>query len=201
MLTGQPARDLLASQPGVAVDPAGRFAIVPDGAHDSLIVLRRDGTSALPGGCFVKHRHVAQRAGAAPVQVVLHPSLAVAYACNGGLSTVTAHHWDSATGHLAFAQTLRSVPTGFTGANTPVGIAISTDGRFLYVVNRGHDSIATFAIQRGKGKMFLRARTMLPAPPAGQPALDATGTTMTVPGAIPMRFSVQPLNGTLSPMC
>jgi len=43
-------------------------------------------------------------------------------------------------------QTLTTLPQDFTGPNTGADIHVSPDGRFLYGSNRGHDSIAIFAI-------------------------------------------------------
>lgn len=180
------------------IDPAGEFAIIADEAADLLCVLRRAG----PAAPFVPHRRVPQRPGSGPIQAVFHPVLPVVFSCNAGNSTMTAHHWNRATGALAYAQTLRALPSAFTGANRMIGIAISPDGRFLYAVHRGHDSIAVFAIQRGKGKMFLRAREVLPGAPPGPPVLNVAGTMMMLgdDGAEAMRFVVQPANGMVTRM-
>jgi 6-phosphogluconolactonase len=43
-------------------------------------------------------------------------------------------------------QTLSTLPADFTGTNTTAEIAIHPGGRFLYASNRGHDSLAAFAI-------------------------------------------------------
>ncbi|HMH65871.1 MAG TPA: beta-propeller fold lactonase family protein, partial [Rhizomicrobium sp.] len=37
--------------------------------------------------------------------------------------------------------------------NTTAEIIISDDGRYLYVANRGHDSVAVYAIDRATGKL------------------------------------------------
>ena len=44
-------------------------------------------------------------------------------------------------------QSLSTLPAGFEGENTSAAIHISSDGRFLLASNRGHDSIAVYAIQ------------------------------------------------------
>ena len=178
---------------GGAIDPTGFFAIHADEARDHLIILRRENTQWIP------HRTIPQRPGSGPIQMLFHPSLPVVYACNAGNSTITAHHWDGAAGHLAFAQSLRLLPLKFTGANRTIGMVIAPSGRYLYAVNRGHDSIATAAIQRGKGKIFLRAREMLTEPPQAGPVLDATGTIMQLGPTL--CYAVQPANGTIARLC
>jgi 6-phosphogluconolactonase (cycloisomerase 2 family) len=48
-------------------------------------------------------------------------------------------------------QVIRTVEDGFSGHNTTAEIAASSDGRFLYVSNRGQDSIVRFDIEAGTG--------------------------------------------------
>ncbi len=172
------------------MDPTGNLAIQADAAHDRLLIVRKDGTL---------HCIIPQRSGAGPIQILFHPDLAIVYACNAASSTITAHHWDGIAGHLAFAQSLRLLPPKFTGANRTIGMVIAPSGRYLYAVNRGHDSIATAAIQRGKGKIFLRAREMLTEPPQAGPVLDATGTIMQLGPTL--CYAVQPANGTIARLC
>jgi len=46
-------------------------------------------------------------------------------------------------------QQISTIPPGFGEENTVSAIALSGDGRFLYVANRGHDSIAVFSVKEG----------------------------------------------------
>lgn len=177
-----------------AIDPTGLFAVIADEAADCLRILRR----ASPDAPFLPHRAVAQRPGSGPAQAVFHPLLPIVLVCNAGDSSVTAHRWDPAAGHLVFAQNRGVLPLHFSGANRAMGFVLSLDGRYLYVANRGHDSLVTVAVQRGKGKIFPRLREALAAPPSGPPVLDASGIALCVPGAPPTRFAVQPLNGVLT---
>jgi 6-phosphogluconolactonase (cycloisomerase 2 family) len=75
----------------------------------------------------------------------------LAYLTNELDSTVTTYAWDGDKGVLKPLQIVPATPQEFTGDNTAAGIEASADGRFLYVSNRGHDSIATFAIDPGNG--------------------------------------------------
>ncbi len=177
-----------------ALDPTGLYAIVADEAAHTLRILRR----ADPTAAFVPHRDVRQSPGSGPIQAVFHPSLARVLVCNAGDSSITAHRWDAATGSVIFAQNRSVLPLNWQGANRCAGFALSADGRYLYVANRGHDSLLTVAVQRGKGKIFPRTREALAASPDGAPILDPAGTLLTVPGTPPTRFTVQPLNGGLT---
>jgi 6-phosphogluconolactonase len=53
---------------------------------------------------------------------------------------------DAAVGTLSAVQTITTLPDGYTARNTCSQIYLTPSGRFLYVGNRGHNSIAGFAI-------------------------------------------------------
>jgi 6-phosphogluconolactonase len=44
-----------------------------------------------------------------------------------------------------------TLPSSYTGNNTGAEIVVAPSGRFLYGSNRGHDSIAVFAIDESTG--------------------------------------------------
>jgi 6-phosphogluconolactonase (cycloisomerase 2 family) len=68
-------------------------------------------------------------------------------------STVTTYRWDAAHGALKPVQILPSTPATFTGDNTGSEIEVAPSGRFVYGSNRGHDSIAIFAVDRAAGTL------------------------------------------------
>jgi 6-phosphogluconolactonase len=87
-------------------------------------------------------------------------------------STVAFFHYDSASGTLTAQQRVSSLPAGFAGTNFTSEIRISPDGRFLYVGNRLHDTIACFSI-------------------GGSGTLQWTGETPTL-GDYPRSFTIDP---------
>jgi len=50
-------------------------------------------------------------------------------------------------------QTISSLPETFHGHDDAAEIAVHPSGKFLYASNRGHDSIAVFAIDQDKGTL------------------------------------------------
>src|SRR5205823_4881466 len=54
-------------------------------------------------------------------------------------------------GELMPVQTITTLPAGFTGVSTTAEIAVAPSGRFVYGSNRGHDSIAIFAVDDATG--------------------------------------------------
>jgi len=133
-------------------DPSGRFVLVPDKGLDRIFVLRFEARE----GELVPNEvpHVETRAGAAPRHIAFHPSLPFAYSVNELDSTVTGYHWDVSAGTLRPFQILPTLPDHFTANNTGAEIAAAPSGAFLYVSNRGHDSIAAFAIERSSGRLM-----------------------------------------------
>ena len=60
---------------------------------------------------------------------------------------------DAASGTFQKLQTLTTLPKDFTGRNDDAEIEVSPSGKFLYASNRGHESIAVFAIDSAKGTL------------------------------------------------
>ena len=66
---------------------------------------------------------------------------------------MTVYSLDSSTGTLTAGQTVTTLPETFTGDNSCSQIQIHPLGLFLYVANRGHNTIASFAIDRITGAL------------------------------------------------
>lgn len=82
-----------------------------------------------------------------PRHFAFHPTRDLLYSINENGSTISAHRFDPAAGTLSSFQVISTLPEGFAGEdNTTAEIKITPDGRFLYGSNRGHDSLALFAI-------------------------------------------------------
>jgi 6-phosphogluconolactonase len=128
----------------VVFDPAGRFLISPDKGVDATHIYRLDAASGrlVPNDPpFVKSRY-----GAGPRHLAFHPSRPFAYLINELDSTVTTYQWDALRGVLTPVHIIPTTPPTFTGDNTGAEIAVAPSGKFVYVSNRGHDSIASFAV-------------------------------------------------------
>ncbi|MBM3188831.1 MAG: lactonase family protein [Chloroflexi bacterium] len=88
-----------------------------------------------------------------PRHFCFHPTRDIVYVDNEQGSSVTAYRLDTSTGQLSPFQRLSTLPEGFSGQNTCAQIHIHPAGRFLYASNRGHDSIACFAIDAATGSL------------------------------------------------
>jgi 6-phosphogluconolactonase (cycloisomerase 2 family) len=143
-------------------DPTGRMVVVPDKGLDRLFVFTLDtakGTLVAASPPSVK-----TRSGAGPRHIAFNPRLPYAYVINELDSTVAAFRFTGAGG-LEPLQILPSIPATFTGDNTGGAIDVAPSGRFVYVSNRGHDSIGIFRVD---------ASTGLLSPVAWEPTKGAT---------------------------
>jgi 6-phosphogluconolactonase (cycloisomerase 2 family) len=130
-------------------DHTGRFIVVPDKGFDKIFLYRLD----IERGKLVEGNppSVNARAGAAPRHVDFHPSQPYAYVINEIDSTITTYHFDPEKGALKPLQIVTTLPSSYTGDNSTAEIAVAPSGRFVYGSNRGHDSIAIFAIDNATG--------------------------------------------------
>jgi len=131
---------------GVTFDPAEKFAFVPDLGTDKIMIYRLDARAAKltpndPPAASLPP-------GSGPRHLAFHPNGRFAYAVNELASTVTVFAFDEARGSLTERQTISTLPDGFSGNSTTAEIAVHPRGKFLYVSNRGYDSIAAFGIAR-----------------------------------------------------
>jgi 6-phosphogluconolactonase len=129
-----------------------------------------------------------------PRHYCFHPTLPVAYFSNEQGSSVTAYRLDPATGTLTAAQTLTTLPEGFTARNTCSQIHLTPSGRFLYVGNRGHNSLAGFAVDAATGLLTAHGQVGTEAVP-GAFGLDPEGQFAAAAGTATGRLAVYRIQG------
>ncbi len=134
----------------INVDADNRFAIAADLGLDKLLVYRFDAAR----GTLVPNEppSASVTPGGGPRHFAFHPSGTFAYTNNEITSTVTAFSYDAARGTLTELQTISTLPHPVEG-NSTAEIRVHPTGRFLYVSNRGHNSIAIFAIDPSTGQL------------------------------------------------
>jgi 6-phosphogluconolactonase len=83
--------------------------------------------------------------GGGPRHLALSKDGKFAYLCNEMLSSVSAFRIGK-DGDLKLTQTLSTLPKSTPG-NSTAEIFLHPNGKWLYVSNRGHNSVAVFAVQ------------------------------------------------------
>jgi len=148
-----PKRQAEAHPHSIVVDPTNRFALVPDLGLDKVFVYRFDAKSGSLTPNSPPFVSVAPGSGARHIK--FHPNGRWAYLINEIASTIIGFDWDPAKGTLAEFQTVSTLPAEFKGSSACSELEIHPNGRFLYGSNRGHDSLAAFAIDPETGRLLL----------------------------------------------
>lgn len=135
----------------INLSPDNRFAVAADLGLDQVLVYRFDpskGSLAANDPAYAK-----VNPGAGPRHFAFHPDGRFAYVINELQSTVTAFAYDAGRGVLKELQTITTLPKDFAGENYTAEVQVHPTGKFLYGSNRGHDSIAVFAVDAAKGTL------------------------------------------------
>ncbi len=138
----------------IAIDRDNKWVFVPHVAPNAVYQFKLDAATGkladggkAPGGA----------ANAGPRHLAFHPTLSMAFASDESGSSITAYRFDPDTG-LKAVQTLSTLPADFKGKNTTAEVKVHPSGKFVWVSNRGHDSLAGFAIDKA-GKLTALGQT------------------------------------------
>jgi len=120
----------------------------PDGAYLFVADLGLDGimTYSFNDGALSFKRKAQVPPGSGPRHLVFHPNGRYFYVVNELSSTVSSFRYEATGGVLTLLHTESTLPGGGFAGNSGSALKITPDGRFLYAGNRGHNSIARFAV-------------------------------------------------------
>jgi 6-phosphogluconolactonase len=157
----------------IDTSPDNRFALAVDLGLDQVIVYGFDATTGvfkpmLSGFAKVKP-------GAGPRHLAFHPNGNFAYVLSEMESSVTVFSYQEKTGSFITRQTISALPKDYSGPKEAAEIAVHPSGRFLYTSNRGHDSIALFAIDQKKGTLKSLGQVLTGGKTPRHFAIDPTG--------------------------
>ena len=122
--------------------PTGGGYLAVDLGTDSVYAYSLD--SEL--GRFVPRAQNRMRPGSGPRHLVFHPSGQYFYLANELSNTVAVCTYDATTGVAQTLMEVSAAPNSVAGQSFPSGIALSPDGRFVYVGNRGDESVSAFEV-------------------------------------------------------
>ena len=164
----------------IEVDRTNRFTFLPHVAQSNVIYQYHFDAAT---GQLIPNSpaRVEQTLGVGPRHYVYHPTKPIVYFSNEQEGSVTAYHLDPERGTLLPFQSLSTLPGDFAGENTCAQLHIHPTGRFLYVANRGHNSIAYYRVDPATGELTtLGQQPTEPIPRAFN--LDPTGNFLYVTG-------------------
>jgi len=140
----------------INLTPDGSRAVVADLGTDKVVVYRfdPDDGSLIPND----PPWVKVDPGSGPRHLAFHPDGNRVYLLNEMFATVTTFSYERANGALDRLQTISMLPDGYVGINSAAEIVVHPSGKFVYASNRGHDSIAIFAVQPDDGILVALGR-------------------------------------------
>ena len=124
-------------------EPNSDIVISIDLGTNELLFSHLDETSQklLPSDDY----KISMKPGAGPRHLAFHPNGEWIYIANELNSTVTLIKKSDNNKYIK-SISVSSLPYGYAGPNTCADIRTSSDGKFVYASNRGHNSIAIFEV-------------------------------------------------------
>lgn len=195
-----PRRQTAPHAHSVNLDPGNRFAMVADLGLDKILIYRFDAERGLlePNDPPA----VSTEPGGGPRHFAFHPNGQFAYMNNELTLTITPFAYDGEKGILQPLISRSTLPEGADrrGASTAETL-VHPSGKFVYVSNRGNDSIALFRIQpdgnvRPAGHFSTQGQTPrnFSIDPSGRFLLAANQSSGTI-----VVFQIHPETGELTP--
>ncbi|WP_404454844.1 lactonase family protein [Oceanobacillus kapialis] len=129
--------------------PDGNYVVVADLGTDKLV------TYKLENGVLEHVSTLNVKAGSGPRHITFHPNGKTAYLFTELSSEVVVLDYDTSTGSFTEKQYIKAIPVDFNETNDASAIHITSDGKFVYAGNRGHNSIAVFAVQEETDELSL----------------------------------------------
>jgi 6-phosphogluconolactonase len=125
-----------------------KYLAVVDLGIDALITyaIHNDGT-------LEKVKLLPLKAGSGPRHLAFHPNGNFAYIMTEFSSEVIVLSYHQENGHFSEIQYFSTLPADFSEKSQGSAIHISSDGRFIYAGNRGHNSIAVFSVNQESGEL------------------------------------------------
>jgi 6-phosphogluconolactonase len=139
-------------QHGIEFSKDNKFMYIADLGLDRVYSYKFD--AAAPSLTPCETSYVETHAGAGPRRIQMS---------RDGKFLYVDHETDLEVSVFAIAgcslkqiQVIGTVPDGAKAGNSTAELVISADGKFLYVGNRGHDTVSVFAVDRKTGMLTLK---------------------------------------------
>ena len=158
--------------------PSGQYAFFNDLGLDLIHIYKLDAATAK----LTPHTPAAWQApaGSGPRALRFHPNGKWAYCVLEMGAAVVLLEWDEAAGTLTTRQQVRLTPEGFTGRAQASEIVVDRNGRFAYAACRYYDTLVTFSVDAGTGRLTQLAQSTCGGQVPRDITLDPSGKWMLV---------------------
>jgi 6-phosphogluconolactonase len=186
----------------INLDPANKFAFVADLGLDKVLVYRFDKEKGTLTPNDPPAVEVAP--GSGPRHFAFHPNGQTAYVINEMALTMNALSYDADKGVLKSTQTISTLPEGTEKGKhmSTAEVVVHPSGKFVYGSNRGHNSIAIFAVDEKTDKLTAVGNQSKGIKTPRNFSIDPTGTWMLVAnqdGGDVVVFKIDQKTGELTP--
>ncbi|WP_411966178.1 lactonase family protein [Haloferax sp. YSMS24] len=137
----------------IDTSPNDRFVYVPDLGTDQVVIYRATRTDGVLQLEAIEQ--VALHGGAGPRHFEFHPNGQYLFLINELDSSISAYDYDPETGMLSEIMNASTLPDDYHGDNLCADIHVHPSGQWIFGSNRGHDSIAIFAVDETDGSISL----------------------------------------------
>jgi 6-phosphogluconolactonase len=137
----------------VNLPKSGKFMLGADLGTDKVMIFKLDAANGKIAASEPPSASV--KPGSGPRHMVIAPDQKHVYVVNEMASAVTAFEFDTNTGAMKEIDMVSTLPADFKGQSACAEIAVDARGRFVYASNRGHNSIAVFAVDPKTAKLKL----------------------------------------------
>ncbi len=136
-------------------EPGSDRIFVADLGTDAVSVYRLD--KSKPQLVPDSFPEIKLKPGSGPRHMAFHPNKKFLYVANELSSTVSTVALNK-DGSYTVIETISTISSDFKKPNYPADIHITRDGRFLYLSNRGLNTIAIFSVDQKSGQLALMAQ-------------------------------------------
>jgi 6-phosphogluconolactonase len=177
-------------------DPNNQFVFAADLGIDKLVSYFLD----LKNGQLIANpaNDFELVSGSGPRHFLFHPNGKFVFVINELDSTICAFSYTE--GKLRMLQSISTLPKDFVGISHCSSIQITPNGKFLYGANRGHDSLAIYAVNQSSGLLILIGHQSTNGKTPRDFGIDPTGTFLLVANQDSdtiVTFRIEPVAGCL----
>jgi 6-phosphogluconolactonase len=177
--SGPNRRQASAHAHSAVVDPSGRYVLVPDFGADRVFVYGFDRTTHALSADDNVHAF-AVPPGSGPRHLAFGSNGQFVYLLTELSAEIVVLRWDASKGRISLVQTLPVTSESFKGVKSGAEIAVSRDGRFVYVENRAENELVVYRVDGESGMLSLIQRTSSGGEKPWGFAIDPSGKWMLV---------------------
>jgi 6-phosphogluconolactonase len=198
--TGPHPRQKMPEPHGVAVDPSHHYVLVTDFGADRIFVYHFDGATRTLSPAKVPFEAVPP--GSGPRHLTFSPDGRFLYLLTELTAELRVYRWDARKAHLELIQALSAYPADDSGQQKSGGeIALSRNGRFLYVSLRGDQNSLVVYKAKENGELHEIQRVPALGKSPWSMAIDPAGRWLFVANEASNSvclFNIDPASGRLS---